>query len=540
MLSACDQSADQPIAAAANPSPTDDPFATTEPPLAVQLAGDALIAPPEPELQVTATLGYLNLTWEPLEAQQLSNVYQYDTFTREEELIEQFNDNTTQTLSIPSRTHLRAWHREQFRVELCTNNNCVSSQRIGITTLASNTIQSLSPAVFIEAERFAENAVINADASLLVAALPVEGALQLYIKPADQWLTSQRVRLGGLEVDRERQLQLALSNNGDTVAVAINSNNNTEVRIVERLGESWIETARWNHNVPFNSSDATELTQPPVSPEHSLALSADGDELLIATSGELYSYQRDDIGWSQYQRFDQGGFTTSSASDESLSISSDTAATVAFDISDSMDRIFTLDTTDTGLWISVWQKTTDAMDTAVWRRIHGMNLLDLDPTRQLIVKSNSEGSLIAIAAWELATGLADTPVLWRYSVPEGMSVIAESLTATDSLRIAPVQQAEASLRFDADNTLNNIVIGWQGPVDSTSASDASLLTYRYNDNTSRWISQLELPATISTLAKQAFAGLVRLSGNAQNLIIVSTAGQSLSGNNRVGEILSLH
>lgn len=541
MLSACGQSSDQPTTAAANPSPTNDPFATTEPPLTAQLAGDALIAPPEPELQLTATMGYLNLAWEPLEEQQLSKVYHYDTFTGEEELIEQFNDNTSQSLSVPSRTHLRAWHREQFRVELCTNNNCISSQRIGITGLASNTVQTLSPAVFIEAERFAENAVMNDDASLLVAALPIEGALQLYVKPADQWLTAQRVRLEGLLVDQARQLQLALSANGDTVAIAINNDTDTEIRIVERLGEGWIETAKWNHDVPSNSGKSTGLTPAPSVPSaHSLALSANGDELLIATSGELYSYRRDDFEWSQYQLFDNRGFTTSLAFDSSASASSDTAAIVAFDISDRMDRIFTLDAADNDLRISVWQKTTDAMDTAEWRRIHTMNLLELDPTRQLIVRSNSDGSRIAIAGWELAAANADTPVMRRYSVPEGVSVITESLTATDSLRIAPVQQAEASLRFDADNTLDNIVIGWQGPVDSTTASDASLLTYRYDDNTRQWISQLELPATISTLAKQTFAGLVRLSGNAESLIIVSPAGQSLSSNNRVGEILSLH
>jgi len=519
------------------PADIDDPLTAIEPlpsPVIGQLAGDALIAPPEPELQVDASRGYLNLTWEPLANQQRSRVFHYDTSTGNETLVEQFTDNSTYSLSIPSRTHLRAWHREQYRVELCADDDCVSSQRMGITGLAASTAQTMAPAVFSHTEKFGDDVVMNKEASVLVASLPVAGALQLYLKPEDQWVAAQLVKLDGMGTDESRQLKLALSATGDTVAIAVSTDDKalgittvkTELRIVERLGEGWIETARWRQQLPAESGEA-----------HSLTMAADGDELLISAGEELYAYQRSNSGWSESHRFDSRGYTIPSTIDSGAATRQ--SRIIAYDIDDSLDRVFTLDADEANLWISVWQRSTDSADSIKWQRLHSRNLIELDPASPVIVKSSGDGRVIAIASWEPGTGLLDTPVLWRYAVPEGRSVIQESVTVMDSLRLAPVSQAQARLRFDADDSLDTIVIGWQGSVDSTSASDAALFSYRFNETDGQWISQLELPEAMPTLAKQAFAGLVSLAGNGENLIMVSGAGQSLSSSNRVGEIISL-
>lgn|GEM_PF-1253868 len=536
-LSACGQTSDQPSTAGALPPVIDDPLTAIDEsssPAIGLLAGDALIAPPQPELQVNASRGYLNLSWEPLANQQRSRVFHYDTFTGNETLIEQFNDNSTNSLAIPSHTHLRAWHREQYRVELCADDDCVSSQRMGITGLAASTVQTLTPAVFIDAERFGDDVVMNKEASLLVAALPVAGALQLYLKPEDQWVAAQLVKLDGMATDESRQLKLALSATGDTIAIAVSTGDqvlnvttvNTDIRIVERLGEGWIETARWRQELPAVSNDA-----------HSLTMAADGDELLISAGEQLYAYQRSNSGWSESHRFDSRGYTIPSAMD--IGAASRESRIIAHDIDDSRNRVFTLDADEANLWVSVWQRSTNPADSIKWQRLHSRNLIELDAASPAILKSNNNGSVIAIASWEPGAGLSNTPVLWRYAVPEDRSVIQESVTVMDSLRLAPVSQSDARLRFDADDSLNTVVIGWQGSVDSTTASDAALFSYRFNETDRQWISQLELPEAMPTLAKQAFAGLVRLAGNGENLIMVSGAGQSLSSDNRVGEILSL-
>lgn len=147
------------------------------------------------------------------------------------------------TVRLPSRTHQRAWHSEQFRVELCNRKTCISSPRMLISTLAAGSARYLYPSVFVQDEKFADRIAFNTTASLMAVSLPVQGVIDLYIKSDNLWLSNQRILLDSEALSLTRTISLSLSPSGDTLAVLINdTQSDAEIKILERLGEAWFET----------------------------------------------------------------------------------------------------------------------------------------------------------------------------------------------------------------------------------------------------------------------------------------------------------
>ena len=547
-LTACDGQAPSKVQAPDSALTTNDALLETDAPstpLFAQLSGDALVAPPQPDLRISASPGKLTLQWDTIADQEISRVYRFDSQTRQETLVDQFSGTETQALELESQSHTRAWHREFFRVELCTAINCISSQRTGITGLLQPTLQTLTPAVFVENERFADDAVMNHDASLLIVTLPVEGALQLYLRPEAHWVTAQSVQLQALVSSATRNIDLALSANGDTLAAAITDNaqdNKADIRMLERLGESWVETTRTTIDSSLLASqpDYPATLEPSVL-DRSLLLSDDGDRLVAVVAGHVFVSQRTIQGWTEPTPLSNDDH--SNASTPFTERFSQSASLRALAASGSLDTVFTLNELDEQVWVSVWQQTPVTGSNVGWQKTAAYRIDDLDANRDLRIQSHANGTQIAIAGWENNATLAPTPVMWRYDIsaannpPTDEGALSDAyLIATDSLRLAPVQTSVSRIRFDADSSLTQIVLGWQGPVDSTMASDAALYTYRFDSTERRWISQLELPDALPTLAKQSFASLVRLSRDGSTLLYVSAAGQSLLPGNRVGEI----
>ncbi len=204
------------------------------------LSDDTLIPPEQPTLSLSANTGVLNFQWQPIEGQSRARLYRHDPQTGGETLTHEFDDPTAGNWQLPSQTHARPWHRQQYRIELCTVDDCVSSARMPLAGLAPYTIDTLSPAVFVENERYAEQLAINHTATLAVLTLPAEGALEFQIRVGGQWILTQRLQLDALAITSNRTLDIALSDTGDTVAVLVrDSSNSTEhtIRILERLGE---------------------------------------------------------------------------------------------------------------------------------------------------------------------------------------------------------------------------------------------------------------------------------------------------------------
>ena len=151
------------------------------------LSGDTLIAPEQPVLRLRAEPGTLILDWSPVAGQTLARLYRYDAALPGEMLIHESDDWQQHLLHLPSATAQTPWHRQQYRLELCTADNGGSAERMALSGLAPATAQYLSPAVFLRGERYAEQMTLNHDASLAVISMPLEGSLEFHIRSGTRW-----------------------------------------------------------------------------------------------------------------------------------------------------------------------------------------------------------------------------------------------------------------------------------------------------------------------------------------------------------------
>ncbi|MFK7854392.1 MAG: hypothetical protein AB8B79_09780 [Granulosicoccus sp.] len=511
------------------------------------LTDDALIPPAAPQLQVSAIPGNLLLNWSTPEGTDEITLYSYDLTTQVEQTVDVDIDPLSTELLLPSKTHLRAWHREQFRLEFCANNKCTSSQRVTINGLASQTITQIKPAVFIENERYAQDIAINDTASVLAISRPTQGSVDIYIQPDQQWLLTQQINFSGLDLSLTRQIYLTTSANADIIAALLidpAKEQDTQIRILQRLGEAWLETAQLTpaHNNPDASNLATLQSEDhsSLSDRVSLQLSANGNRLLARIDNAVSTFSYGSTGWSADQELTNTASvdidTANPSLNELLIDTSDGMQLLDINGSALLDRLFTLHEKNDQLWLTHWQQLSEA---DVWQQSQTVLVSGLRPSHDVQIKSDESGNRIIIAGWELSSMDTHTPVMWRYQVtlpdtnflPE-QNLPGLLLSVVDSLRLAPTPGLFLpSLKFAGSKNLNMIAIGWQSPVSTRvgDLQDASLLTYRYHEESRRWLTALELPEAIPTLAKRSFAGNVVVSADARTLLLSaqsSASGQS--------------
>lgn len=517
------------------------------------LTNDSLEPPASPSLSITSRPGFLDLNWHSERKQQAVSLFEYDTLTGTETLLAEYDESARRSATLPSRTHLRAWHRTQWRVEVCDEESCISSQRQALTEHAGQTIRALRPSVFVENERFAQHAALNQDASLLASALPVEGSIELYFIIADESTAGQRLRLRSTELSTTRQLTLALSSNGDTLAVLISdpeTEPSRDIRIIERLGEAWVETGALTvptTATPALSPVATSAARSPAT----LAVSADGNRIFLSDQGVSWLYRRQSTNWSDAHQLSLRHQPAEDA--QSATASSSPAFTARFDeqallrastTSPDMDRVYTLHSLDQTLWLSLWRPSVDASADASaeerWTKKDAWMVSGFAVDRGAAIQVEADGSRIVIAGWEPEPGSSGlhTPILWRFEIPESTGATPSMpLDATDSLRMPPTEHAEPLIRLSADSTLNTLVLGWHTPGEL--APDASVSTYRYDDTLRRWLPLMELPEIAPTLAKSAFAELLVLSADGSTLIMGDGQGLHQTPADRAGVLMVL-
>jgi hypothetical protein len=519
------------------------------------LSGDALIPPAEPELSIAADVGTLSMSWAAIVSQQVARLYQSDTLTGIETLVHESTGSTGGALSLQSQTHRRSWQRQRFRLELCSADDCTSSQRVSAEALAARTAYRLRPAVFVEGEHYAENMALNRDASLLVSTLPVEGAIEFHRRVDNDWATMHRHKFADLLPASTPTLKLALSASGDTLAVLTGDANDMstqEIRILERLGEAWLEVDSWAVDYPDAKQQGKLWLRPQIQ------LSAAGNHLLLQLQNDIVSYRRLPNGWSRGSYFHD-----SSAIRESSQSADDQTRQLASAANAEHTRLYTLFAQSQALWLGLWMNTDSGPGIEpVWRRAGTYPVTGLDALSALAIRSNAQGDAVVIAGWEKSASQERTPVMWRFAVPDiANSAITDHdfvINVMDSLRGPPTDHVASELVFDADDSLTTIAIGWQATGDistecipdattfthsdavaDSAAPDAALVTFLYDALLNRWLPALDLPATMPTLAKQAFAGAIALSADGHTLLIAAGTGQSPVAGNRVGEILVL-
>ncbi|ASJ75029.1 hypothetical protein [Granulosicoccus antarcticus] len=524
----------EPAQASANPDLTPAALSPLE-----DLDGDTLIPPKQPELLISAQAGVLNLQWQPIDAQNSARLYLHDPLSGGETLVHEINDPTVRTWQLPSATHRRAWHRQQYRIELCTPDDCLSSPRMPLSGLAAETINSLSPAVFIKGERYGEDIALNRDASLAVLTLPLEGSLDIQARVKEQWGSIQSVSLDALDLSASRTLQVALSDSGDTVAVFVSDSesSDSQIRILERLGEAWQQIAQWSLELQNLDNIAHQA----------LTLSSDGEQLLLHHDNTLAIFRQSDMGWSAVAHT----IATNNADEPPSSGSgSGPERLMASTANTDMSRVFTVTEHNQLLYLNIWTMSWNITD---WIRSARFQLQNLDSDSQLAIISNTNGSTVSIAGWEDSALSSPSLVMWRYAVDstavEGSADPAFDLRATDSLRAPlrvplhspPANHSNSRLIFAADAALGIVALGWHAVDDSDSSTgitaDAALSTYLFNPQSRQWLSALELPENLPTLAKQSFATALALSADGSTMMMASKAGTTDPNRSRAGEVL---
>ncbi len=511
---------------------------------ASSLSGDALIAPEQPLLRVRAEPGTLILDWSPVAGQTLARLYRYDSALPGEMLVYETDDWQQHLLHMPSATAQTPWHREQYRLELCTADNCVSSERMALSGLAPATAQYLSPAVFLRGERYAEQMALNHDASLAVISMPLEGSLEFHIRSGTQWSLSQRLRLGALPDADTRSFLLSASDTGDTIAVYIRNTDNSnpgEIRILERLGETWLQTTSLSlpGKPAADSAGQTAFGQSSdklPDRDYSMTISAAGNELLLQNDDRLYTSRRTEAGWSTPQVL--ADMNSDNAASAPGTLSRLTGSSVSRDFT----RILALVQQNGSTYLNLWSAEPATND---WQQTGHLLLSDFSQEHELSLHANTQGDELLIAGWEAGNRAERHPIMWRYSLSQnsGTQSAAEgiSLQALSSLRAPPTSEAQATLVFHASEWLTQVVLGWQLVDDPETGNmpDAAFSTWQYHSQSGQWLSDLELPEAIPTLAKQAFGGEMVLSADGSTLMMAIDARRTQTNGSGIGEVLVL-
>lgn len=493
-------------------------------------------------MTITAEPGFLLLHWEAIDDHQTARIYKFDSYEGFEVLVAQSDDTKKQTIKIPSKIHQRAWHSEFFRVELCNSNSCLSSARKSIAELVENSVQRLYPSVFVGGEQFADSIALNTTASLMAVALPAQGVVDLYSRPEDGWQTWQRIPVALSKISLTRKIDLALSPSGDTLAALITDENNTpELKIIERFGEAWFESSSQTLAGASMLDGNTPELELPSQVSVSMAISENSNQMLLSIGEDIFTTYRSLSGWAVPRLLQQEHY-------QPLSIAfterfSTEAVFKAISANSTHTRLFTVHSFDQSLWLGVWEQATEESATPVWNKISAFAINNVNSEKEVSIHSDSNGDQLLIAGWEINNDIKHTPVLWRYEIPAQPTAGAPSnteLSVVDSLRFPFAATNSAQLRFSADDSLNQIVIGWQNFESTDTAPDAALITYKFSQSAMRWLPKLELPEVFPTFAKQSFVRSALLSADGESMIISIAAGQSLAGENKVGELMAFH
>ena len=472
---------------------------------------DSTATPPAldtPLLDISGAPETLVLSWQTTHPDQIANVYESNTLTGEEILIRR--GITANQLSVSSKTALREWQSDQYRVELCVAFDCVSSEPVAVDSLAEATIQSLTPSVYLKGERFAESVVANEDASVVATSLPVSGTIQIHFRVGMQWFSNKPV--GVTDDEFQNLIKVSISDSGNTMAALMVDSLENEalhkVRFVERLGETWVPTT--SLVTPAFTTSVTGHENASVAFE----LSADGNSILLGTDTSLRIYAQQD-SWAQH----------------SVITPQDAGRFLAASMNEDFSTLFAIEKQAGTLWLVSYRLTTTEAE-AVWAETHRSTIQGISSSDTVLLQASADASSIMIAGWEPAALDEKVPTVQRYWVNSGAEL---SISAQDSVQLMPVAQSDATLRFSASDNLDTLVLGWQ----SESGNEAVLNTFEYNNVQRQWRVALELPINTPALADRGFAGDVRFSGDGTTLLLAVPANSTATPYLSAGELLAI-
>lgn len=506
--------------------------------VSADLSDDALLAPTPPVLEITIQPGTLNFAWNNVIAATRTSLYAFDTITRNEWLLsDEIGADDTQ-FSVPTVTHQLPWHSRQYRIELCDADDCVSSLRVALSGRASDSMQTLSPAVFLSGEAFGQSVAINDSGTVAAIAEPLSGSVTIYARNNTDWTYYGSTDISTV-VSGTRTFDMAMSTSGDTIAVYTNetdvnetndstsiiSNTKPRIVILERLGESWFTTMELDvstlhgrqsdRDIPNNDNinDAIPLD------DAQLYLSGDGERVLLSTPESLVLFSEQTGSWQPTVLVDA---TPGKRLITSLGVSR------------SLETIHVASIDEAGIAV---QQLNIAADEVVTTQAYPLPMLA--PSSDIQLASSAAGDKLVVLAWEHRLDARLIPVAWQYESRTVGTMPSDSTAAGTpanempglqldverSLRLAEASDI-ATLKLAANHDLSTIAFAWQ------SVADAALISV-VADNSSTannplWQHALELPQATPAFAKTGFAGHLAMSHDGTVLMVSVPRDQALA------------
>lgn len=489
LASACDGGASSAEPSPRAAEPAEPPGLAAASPFA-DLAADTLVAPAAPTLELRPSPGALTFRWDaPRSVTETVQLIAHDADDGRETTLATLAPGRRE-LRLPIAPHRLRWGAVSWRVAHCGADGCLSSRRERPEGLAEATFESIRPGVVVADERFGERVALSESGTLLALARPVEGRVELRYALGDGSIAADPLpRLDG-PASTTRALDVALSASGDTIAVLGGDavrNVAPWVAVLERLGEGWFETARFDAFADGSTRIGVGAARPQV------ALAADGSRLLAACRGTadcpLVVHELADVGWRVAARLD------GTPSD---------ATPLAVAASAALDRvaIVTAGTDGAGPRLRLHDAALG------WRAHRSVALASLDADAPVAIALDARGTHLALGGRAAASVDASTLVLRRQRL--ALDGDALELVTEDAQRLAgPERGRPFALSLAADAALDTIAFGWR------TAHDATLVTRVRRDG--RWAPALALPDAAATFAKRPFGGALAVAADGGTL-----------------------
>lgn len=462
------------------------------------LGDDALVAPLEPLLEIQPAPGALNFTWHDRDNDASTpiteiNLYEFDFRTEVEVAVDTIIDPSSSSLTVAVTPHQLAWESVSYRVEICTQDNCLSSARKPIKSLLSHVVAPITSANSALANSFGDQVALSSTGNVAVVTSPEQASALIFFHVADQWIQASILASDSFIVQADSTMRVAVSASGDTVIVAtISSNTIPKVVVFDRLGENWVET---NSIVPIATNDSTLRWNVDTL---AVALSDNGNRLAIAAQSANQAINALPTNNNRVAIFDRG--VANWVNTANLTIPLQNFRLPKFSSSATLDHVFTLSELDANLYLH-----EHTLSSGTWATSAPQFISEIIPSIDNVIVSSGDGRELAIAGWEIESDARVAAVAWRFQN------IANLFIASDSVRLPPVALTVASLRLAADAELASIAIGWQAP------SSANLAFYGQNQQ--RWQHLFSVPDAFSLTRNLPLADSVAISADNSTALI---------------------
>jgi len=222
--------------------------------------GGGLVAPTAPTLSVSSTASTLHFKWGDWvnnSADVISTtLYAHNERTEQELAVDVDINAGDLDVTLPVSAHRMAWDALSYRIEICTEDNCLSSLRVKASSLLANTLSAITPNNASLRNSFGDDLALNQQGNVAVVTSPATHNAVVLFHIDRRWIELSTLSSQNFVRSNNSRLHVSVSASGDTIAIAsVASQINPIVSVFDRLGENWIETSTLS---PYNTSIPTQ------------------------------------------------------------------------------------------------------------------------------------------------------------------------------------------------------------------------------------------------------------------------------------------